>query len=53
MGTACIAFLIGVWNGTVILDNKDFMILAAGGAAFFFGYNPPKSDDPNFVGSRK
>ena len=38
MWTACLSFLWLVVKGVVVLDNKDFMILASGAAAYYFGY---------------
>ena len=46
MFTACVAFLYEVIRGFVILEPKDFMVLAAGAAAFYFAHkgDPSNSD---------
>ena len=37
-GTACGAFLFEVVRGTVLLETKDFMVLAGAAFAFYFSY---------------
>lgn len=51
--TACLAFLWLVWKGTVVLDNKDFMILAGAAFGYFFGAQPQKPDVPGEIGQLK
>lgn len=48
IGTACIAFIIGIVKGSVTFDSKDFMVLAAAGATFYFAYKG--SDNQPFAG---
>ena len=42
--TACVAFLIGVALGTVVLETKDFMGLALAAFAFFFSYKGKENE---------
>lgn len=42
--TASGAFLFEVIHGTAVLDNKDFMTLAAAAFGYFFGAQPTQTD---------
>jgi hypothetical protein len=52
MGTACVAFLWGIFTGTQTFDPKDFMVLASGAAAYYFAYKGSPTDPSTGISSK-
>jgi hypothetical protein len=53
--TACVAFIFEVYMGKVILETKDFMLLATAATTFYFSYkgSPTPPEDPTAGASAK
>lgn len=50
--TACLAFVFQIFMGRVVLESKDFMLLAMTAFTFYFTVRNGNSNEPDDLGGK-